>query len=118
MENSTNNSQQKAVPDVPPSWAHGGAGVYSALVFLIVAGLCLIQLFDCKRIKIQFLLLRIMLSRYKNFVLDMLYHFEVVFFNCGYQRGGKIQINRLTLGGRHMWAYKEGATHVLPCGEF
>jgi len=40
MENSTNNSQQKGDPDVliGPSWAHGGAGVYSALVFLIVTG--------------------------------------------------------------------------------
>lgn len=40
MENSTNQSQQAVSQDVliEPSWAHGGAGVYSALVFLIVTG--------------------------------------------------------------------------------
>ena len=43
MENSTNQSQRAASQDVliEPSWAHGGAVVYSALVFLIVTGLCL-----------------------------------------------------------------------------
>ena len=59
MENSTNQSQQTAGQDVPlePIWAHGGAGVYSALVFLIVTGLCLMQLFGCKHVVFQFLLL-------------------------------------------------------------
>jgi len=40
MENSTNQSQRAASQDVliEPSWAHGGAVVYSALVFLIVTG--------------------------------------------------------------------------------
>lgn len=49
MENSTN--QQAVSQDVliEPSWAHGGAGVYSALVFLIVTGLCVMQLFGCKQ---------------------------------------------------------------------
>ena len=59
MENSTNQSQQAASQDVllEPSWAHGGAVLYSALVFLIVTGLCLMQLFCCKYVIIQFLLL-------------------------------------------------------------
>lgn len=56
MENSTNQSQQAVSQDVliEPSWAHGGAGVYSALVFLIVTGLCVMQLFGCKRVIISF----------------------------------------------------------------
>ena len=64
MENSTNHSQQAASQGVSiePSWAYGGAGVYSALVFLIVTDLYLIQLFDCKHEIIQFLVIRIMLS--------------------------------------------------------
>lgn len=80
MENSTNHSQQATSHGVliEPSWAYGGAGVYSALVFLIVTGLYLMQLFDCKHIIIQFLVLRIMLSR-QNYVLDMLDHQEVFF---------------------------------------
>ena len=42
MENSTDQSaQEPAIHDVliEPSWAHGGAVVYSALVLLIVTGL-------------------------------------------------------------------------------
>lgn len=41
MANFTNHSQRPVAPGalLEPSWAHAGAGVYSAIVFLIVTGL-------------------------------------------------------------------------------
>ena len=47
MANFTNHSQRPAGTGVmlEPSWAHAGAGVYSAIVFLIVTGLYL-DVFD------------------------------------------------------------------------